>query len=102
MSRVRFFYTLCGLSAAVSLSCYRSGSVSVSPPAPASGSTQSARAVVDRDARAVSPEGAIATSANGDERASPEVIDAEEVLKGALARAAVEQKLVLVHLGAPG
>lgn len=102
MSRTWFFCTLCGLSAAVSLSCYRSGSVSVPPPASPLASTQSARAVEDRDSGAVSPEGAIATSANADERASPEVIDAEEVLKTALARAADEKKLLLVHLGSPG
>ena len=102
MSHTRIFYTLCGLSAAVSLSCYRSGSVSVSSLESASRSSQSAPTVEDRDAGVASLEGAAAPDSNEREDRSAEGIDAEVVLKTALTRAADEQKLVLVHLGAPG
>lgn len=102
MSGTRFYCTLCSLFAAASLSCYRSGSVSVSNPTPGSSSAQPARAVEDQESGAATPAGVIATSASADDAASREAIDAEDVLNAALARASDQKKLLLVHLGSPG
>lgn len=99
--RTRFCLTLCSLSAAVGLSCYRSGSDSVSSRSPAT-SSAAARASGDADLEAGSATTPAATNAKSEDQTSPEAVDADEVLKTALARAADEQKRVLVHLGAPG
>jgi hypothetical protein len=102
MSRTGFLCTLCGLAALVSLSCYRSSSVSVSSPAQASSSTPSATAVEDRDFGTLPSGRAVTRTENTDDGAATETIDADELLKSALTRAADEQKRLLVHLGAPG
>lgn len=102
--RTSFRFTLCGLVAVLNLSCYYPQSGPVMTETKAIPSAQSQLGPSDLVAGTESLEAARSAVASEQERnGSPsEAIDAEEVLKSALAQAADEKNCVLVHLGAPG
>ena len=97
-----FLIAPCVLLAAASLSCSRSSSVAPLSSATATASIPSVLAGDDPGLSAESLETAYPTNAAADDRASQQVVDAEQILKNALIRAAAEDKRLLVHLGSPG
>jgi hypothetical protein len=102
--RTLFGFALCGLVAVLNVSCYYSQSSPVMTETEAIPAAQTQLGPADPVAGTESlqsPQSA-AASENGKNESPSDAIDAEEVLKSALARAADEEKRVLVHLGAPG
>ena len=102
--RTLFGFTLCGIAAVLNVSCYHPQSGPVMTEMQAIPPADSQLGPEDRVAGTGSLEAAQSAAANEkrNDGSASEAIDAEEVLKSALARAADEKKCVLVHLGAPG
>jgi hypothetical protein len=102
--RISCSWTLCSLVAALNLSCYYPESGTVTTEVEAIPAAQLQLEPEDQGARTESLEPARTAAASEQEPtgSSSESLDAEVVLKSALARAADEKKRVLVHLGAPG
>ena len=95
------------------LSCNRSSPIPKQPPAASFQPQLAERATgldpgtedsmtPDPTTRNDEPETASQTNADASTVGSTQTIDAEFVLKDALAQAADEKKLLLVHIGAPG